>query len=50
MIKGAAIETFEKYYEQSSDKHEILEFVKSQLDNPSPKARKLAKEFLERRG
>ena len=50
MIKGEAIETFGKYFELSNNKDGILKFVKDQLDNPSPKARKLAKQFLEKWG
>jgi len=48
MIKGEAIETFDRYFETSGNKNGIIEFVKAQLDNPSPKARKLAKGFLEK--
>ena len=50
MIKGEAIETFDHYFEISKNQAGILKFVKEQLDNPSPKARKLAKGFLLRRG
>jgi len=50
MIKGEAIETFDRYFETSGNKKDILDFVKAQLDSPSPKARKLAKGFLLRRG
>jgi len=50
MIKGEAIETFDRCFEISGNKNGIIEFVKTQLDSPSPKARKLAKGFLLRRG
>ena len=48
LIKAYAIEAFDKYFEESSDKKSILDFVKAQLDNESPKTRKLAKEFLKK--
>lgn len=50
LLKGEAIEAFDKYFTQSGHQHEILEFVGDQRNNPSPKARKLARDFLERRG
>lgn len=50
MIKGEAIETFDHYFEISKNQAGILKFVKAQVDNPSPKARKLAKGFLEKWG
>lgn len=50
MIKGEAIATFDKYFDLSSNQKDIIKFVTDQLENPSPKARKLAKEFLLRRG
>ena len=48
LIKAYAIEAFDKYFEESSDKTEILDFVKAQLDSKSPKTRKVAKEFLKK--
>ncbi len=50
MIKGEAIQTFDNYFEISKNQAGIIKFVKEQLDNPSPKARKLAKGFLEKWG
>ena len=47
-IKAYVIEAFNKYFTESSDKNEILDFVKAQLDSKSPKTRKLAKEFLKK--
>jgi len=48
LIKAYVIEAFNKYFAESSDKNEILDFVKAQLDSKSPKTRKLAKEFLKK--
>jgi len=48
MIKGEAIETFDHYFEISNNRAGILKFVRDQLESPSPKARKLAKTFLEK--
>jgi hypothetical protein len=48
LIKSYVIEAFDKYFEESADKKKILDFVKAQLDNKSPKTRKLAKEFLKK--
>jgi hypothetical protein len=48
LIKAYAIEAFNEYFEESSDKNEILRFVKAQLNSKSPKTRKLAKEFLKK--
>lgn len=48
LIKTYAIEAFDKYFEESSDKKSILDFVEAQLDSKSPKTRKLAKEFLKK--
>lgn len=49
LIKPYIIESFEEYFEQSQDKASILAFVRQQVDCKSPKARKLAKAFLEKR-
>jgi hypothetical protein len=46
LIKAYVIEAFDKYFAESSDKNEILDFVKAQLGSKSPKTRKLAKKFL----
>ena len=48
LIKAYVIEAFNKYFAESSDKNEILDFVKAQLDSKSPKTRKLSKEFLKK--
>lgn len=48
LIKAYVIEAFDKYFAESSDQNEILDFVKAQLNCKSPKTRKLAKEFLEK--
>ena len=46
LIKAYVIEAFNEYFEKSSDKNKILDFVAAQLESKSPKTRKLAKEFL----
>ncbi len=46
LIKAGAIESFAEYYEETSDKKKILEFVRNQLECRSHKTRKIAKEFL----
>ena len=50
LIKGHAIEAFDEYFEEAENQPEILEFVRKQLQSQSPKTRKLAREFLEKRG
>ena len=40
------IEGLADYYVEAKDKKAIHEFIESNLDNKSPKARKFAKEFL----
>ena len=50
LMKAYAIEAFDEYFEEASDKEKILDFVKIQLESKSPKARKAAKEFLKRWG
>lgn len=50
LMKAYAIEAFNAYFEVSSDKKKILDFVKAQLESKSPKTRKAAKEFLEKWG
>jgi hypothetical protein len=49
LIKAYAIEAFNEYFEESSDKNKILDFVKAQLESNSPKTRKVAKEFLKKK-
>ena len=46
LIKAYVIEGFNEYFEKSSDKNKILDFVSAQLESKSPKTRKLAKQFL----
>jgi hypothetical protein len=46
LIKGYAIESLSKYFENAKDKNKIIKFVKDQLESESPKTRKKAKEFL----
>ena len=48
LIKAYAIEAFSEYFEESSGKNMILDFVEAQLESKSPKTRKLAKEFLKK--
>jgi len=48
LLKAYAIEAFNEYFEEASDKKKILDFVKAQLESKSPKTRKVAKEFLKR--
>jgi len=50
LIKSYIIEALDQYFEESSDKAEIIAFVKQQANCSSPKTRKLAKEFLKNRG
>lgn len=46
LIKAYVIEGFNEYFEKSSDKNKILDFVSAQLESKSPKTRKVAKQFL----
>jgi len=46
LIKGDIIQTFESFFEDSSDKEEILAFVEAQVKSSSPRTRKIAKSFL----
>ena len=48
LIKPFIIESFEEYFEQVKDKAKILAFIRQQVNCRSPKARKLAKAFLEK--
>jgi hypothetical protein len=48
LIKAYTIEAFNEYFEESSDKNKILDFVEAQLESKSPKTRKLANEFLKK--
>ena len=46
LIKAYAIEAFNQFFNESSNKNIILDFVKAQSESTSPKTRKLAKKFL----
>lgn len=48
LMKAYAIEAFNEYCEEASDKKKIIDFVKAQLESNSPKTRRVAKEFLKR--
>ena len=50
LIEAGAIEAFGEYFEEAADKEKIIRFVKEQQNSKSPKARKLAMEFLKRWG
>jgi hypothetical protein len=49
LIKAYAVEAFNEYFKESSDKNKILDFVKAQLESKSPKTRKVAQEFLKKK-
>jgi hypothetical protein len=46
LVKSAVIESFSKYFQNSSRKDEIISFVSNQLDSWSPKTKKTAKAFI----
>jgi hypothetical protein len=48
LVKASAIEAFEAYFERSTDKAKIIEFVKAQLNCESPKTQEMAKAFLKK--
>jgi len=48
LVKGDIVDSFKKYYKNSKEKQEILEFVKKQLNSFSPSTVKKAKEFLKK--
>jgi hypothetical protein len=48
LVKASAIDAFDAYFDKSSDKTQIIEFVKAQLNCESPKTRKKAKDFLKK--
>jgi hypothetical protein len=50
LVKYDIIEAFDRYFERAGDKKRILAFVKKQLGCDSPKTRKTAKRFLDKRG
>ena len=50
LMKAGAIEAFDKYFSEASDKESILAFVREQQNCDSPKTRKIAQEFLRKWG
>jgi hypothetical protein len=48
LIKGGAIESFDKYFPEAAEKERIIEFVQGALECDSPKTRKLARSFLKK--
>jgi len=50
LVKAAVIESFSDFYKNAEKKHEIIGFVKKQLDSESPKTRKTAREFIDKWG
>jgi hypothetical protein len=48
LVKAYIIEALDLVFESSSNKAEILEFVRQQLENESAKTRKLAKAFIKK--
>ena len=46
LIKAGAIEAFNKYFTEATDKERIIAFVKEQQNCDSPKTKKLAQDFL----
>lgn len=48
LMKGDIIQTFESFFEGSSDKEDILAFAKAQAKSSSPRTRKIAKAFLKK--
>jgi len=50
LVKGAAIESFKEYFEETKNKKKIIDFVKKQLKSRSPKTKKIAKEFIKQFG
>jgi hypothetical protein len=49
LVKASAIEAFDEYFGDAEEQDKIIEFVRQQLDSESPKARKAAKRFLDKR-
>jgi hypothetical protein len=49
LIKAYVMGAFNEYFDESSDKNKILDFVKAELESKSPKTRKVAKEFLKKK-
>jgi len=49
LIKAGIMEAFDEYFEETSEKEKMIEFVRQQLKSSSPKARKVAAKFLKQR-
>ena len=49
LIKAGIMEAFDEYFEEAREKAKIIGFVEQQLTSASPKARKIAREFLNER-
>lgn len=49
LIAANALESLDKVYDDIEDKAAVLEFARFYVNAPSPKARKVAKDFLKRR-
>jgi len=50
VLIGHVVDCFDKYYDVSSNKESITNFVIAQTDNPRPQVSKKAKAFLEKHG
>lgn len=48
LVKAYVIEALDVLYPKSANQAEIMEFIKSQIDCPSPKTIKLAKAFIKK--
>lgn len=48
LVKAYVIEALDVLYSKSANQAEIMEFIKSQIDCPSPKTIKLAKAFIKK--
>jgi len=49
LLKGSAIVSFDRYFENSGNQEAILDFVRSMQNSKSPKAKKAARNFLKKR-
>ncbi|XUX00529.1 MAG: hypothetical protein TUN42_00700 [Dehalogenimonas sp.] len=49
LIASAALESLDKVYDEIEDKQAVFDFARFYVNAPSPKARKVAKDFLKRR-
>ncbi len=50
IIKGKAILSFDKFFEETRNKKKILEFVKGELENTRPATKKKAENFIKKWG